>query len=159
MSEATLRRDIAASDISLDSSIQVSILAYDALCVNRYTVLFKKLPILDEAARIHPDSWWWLKADGCDLTSGLSESVSGKWSGDVNIDQEALKKLYQAYQNKLSFVSELGTSDDKKFMDDLVQIETETVEEIKLINSCTTHNYREYIIIIIFFCNYSSYWK
>ena len=29
--------------------------------------------------------WWWVKGDGCDLTSGLGESVSHEWSGDENL--------------------------------------------------------------------------
>ena len=98
------------------------------------------MSVLDEAASTHSNLWWWVKADGCDLTSGLSESVNGKWSGDVNVDQEALDKLYQVYQTKLSSVNELGTSDDKKFQADLVQIETETVEDVKVINSCKANN-------------------
>lgn len=105
------------------------------VCIVETPSLFKG-PVLDEAVKVHPNSWWWVKADGCDLTSGLSESVNGKWSGDVNIDQEALNKLYQAYQDKLSFLKKIGTKDDKTFQDDLVKIETETVDDIKLINSC-----------------------
>ena len=33
--------------------------------------------VLDEGAKHHRDSWWWVKADGCDLISGLAESTRG----------------------------------------------------------------------------------
>ena len=36
-----------------------------------------------EAACAHPGSGWWMKADGADIASSFSESVSGFQSGDV----------------------------------------------------------------------------
>ena len=38
-----------------------------------------------EAARAHPHSYWWLKADGCDINAGLMESTTLQWNGDVDL--------------------------------------------------------------------------
>ena len=53
--------------------------------------------VLDEAVRSHPDTWWWVKADGTDLVSGLGESVSGEWSGDIDLND----RTYMAYRKHL----------------------------------------------------------
>ena len=42
--------------------------------------------ILDEAANLFPNVNWWIKADGVDIVSGLGESVGGKWTGDVDLN-------------------------------------------------------------------------
>lgn len=42
--------------------------------------------MLDEASKHHPNTWWWLKADGCDVVSGLAESMRGTWSGYVDLN-------------------------------------------------------------------------
>jgi len=41
--------------------------------------------VLDEAAKLNHDTWWWLKVDGCDLIKGLKESTKLMWSGDVDL--------------------------------------------------------------------------
>jgi len=40
---------------------------------------------LYRAATNSADAHWWIKADGCDITPGLTESVKGKWGGDVDL--------------------------------------------------------------------------
>lgn len=67
-----------------------------------------QMSVLDDAARVHPSSWWWIKADGCDFVSGLCESVSGEWSGDVNLNQEVLDSAYKKYKERLEWVMHLG---------------------------------------------------
>ena len=47
-----------------------------------------QINVLDEASATHPSSYWWIKGDGCDIVKGISESVSGKWSGDVDLNDE-----------------------------------------------------------------------
>ena len=64
--------------------------------------------MLDEAAWAHPRSWWWLKADGADLVSGLGESVAGIWSGDVDIADGALERAHKSYDQQLQFMGQLG---------------------------------------------------
>ena len=60
--------------------------------------------VLDEATSVHPNSWWWIKADGCDLVSGLTGSVSGEWSGDINLNPEVLEKLFKEYKEHINFL-------------------------------------------------------
>ena len=62
---------------------------------------------MDEAARVHPQSWWWVKADGCDLVSGLSESVRGQWNGAVDLNDNSLQQQFKAYQYELEFVKKI----------------------------------------------------
>ena len=38
-----------------------------------------------------------LRADGCDLVSGLGESVQQVWSGDVDLADGKVQKMHDAY--------------------------------------------------------------
>ena len=53
---------------------------------------------MDEAARSHPEVWWWVKGDGCDVTSGLQESVYHK-SSDVHLGDGKLQALFLIASN------------------------------------------------------------
>lgn len=64
--------------------------------------------MLDMAAKAHPNSYWWIKADGCDVLQGLCESVHGVWSGDVDLNDGILEKEYAAYKQRTLDVSKLG---------------------------------------------------
>ena len=57
--------------------------------------------VLDDAAKHHPDAWWWLKADGCDINQGLKESLQRQWSGDVDLNDGSLQKQYDDYINRI----------------------------------------------------------
>ncbi len=70
--------------------------------------------MLDEAAKSHPNSWWWIKADGCDLVKGLGESMRSKWSGDVDLNDGALAKLRESYESRLHFIGTIGLNDRKE---------------------------------------------
>ena len=62
-----------------------------------------QLAVLDEAARSHPEVWWWVKGDGCDVTSGLQESVDHKWSGDVDLGNGLwFIKLHQDFSSGIA---------------------------------------------------------
>ena len=63
--------------------------------------------VLDEAAQA-PDSWWWLKTDGCDIVKGLKESTKLQWSGDVDLNDGSLQEQYETYGKHLEFVKKLG---------------------------------------------------
>ena len=69
--------------------------------------------VLDEAVQIHPNAWWWVKADGCDLISGLAESTKGVWHGDVDLNDGDLKKQYDVYQNRLLEVGSIKMRSDR----------------------------------------------
>ena len=64
--------------------------------------------VLKEAKRVHPDSWWWLKADGCDVVSGLKESVKNEWSGDVDQNDGRVRELHAEYKECLMFLEAVG---------------------------------------------------
>ena len=70
-----------------------------------------QLAILDEAARSHPEVWWWVKGDGCDVTSGLQESVDHKWSGDVDLGNGKVQALFIEYTDRQKFISNIGLGD------------------------------------------------
>lgn len=59
---------------------------------------------LDEASRVHPDTNWWIKADGVDVVSGLEESMRLEWHGDIDLADGKLQRQYQAYRDRLKFV-------------------------------------------------------
>lgn len=77
-----------------------------------------------------------IKADTCDLRSGLMESVRGIWSGDVDLGDGAVDKHYSSYQSECSIVKKLGSETNltltlpslrqliKKWEDDIEFLET-----------------------------------
>ena len=70
--------------------------------------------MLDKAAKAHPTSTWWIKADGIDLMKGLCESVGGIWSGDADINDGSLEKQYMAYKQRTIDINELSIGDSAK---------------------------------------------
>ena len=91
---------------------------------------------MDEAARVHPESWWWIKADGCDLVSGLGESVRGEWNGDVDLNDGAISHLYNEYQQHLDFVTSIGgekRSDHVSLKNDLCRLKQHMAEDIEFV--------------------------
>lgn len=82
--------------------------------------------------RVHPHSWWWIKADGCDIVSGISESVSGEWSGDVNMKQGALDSAYKKYKDRLQWVMGVGLEARKEdLLEDLDTISRQVTYDIE----------------------------
>ena len=63
--------------------------------------------ILDEAHQVCPNSQWWIKADGCDLVSGLGESVQQVWGGDVDLADGKMQKMHDAYLKRLREISHI----------------------------------------------------
>ena len=66
------------------------------------------MEVLREAKRVHPDAWWWVKADGCDIVGGLEESMKKEWSGDIDLNDGAANKLHQDYMESLRFLAAVG---------------------------------------------------
>ena len=66
--------------------------------------------MLDQANGAHPGVWWWVKADGCDLTSGSGESMRHTWTGDVDVHvyDGKLEALFDEYMGWREFVEGLG---------------------------------------------------
>ena len=51
-----------------------------------------------------------MKADGCDLVSGLEESVRHEWNGDVDLGSGELQILYDQYMHRLTSLLSLLSS-------------------------------------------------
>ena len=97
-----------------------------------------QIAVLDEAASVHPNSWWWIKADGYDLVKGLTESVSGEWSGDVNLYPEVLEKLFEEYKERLRFLNGLGLQDRANsavLQSDITTVKEQIINDIKFITN------------------------
>ena len=65
------------------------------------------MAILDKACTLHPQANWWIKGDGCDLVSGLEESLQQEWNGDVDVENGELQRLYRTYQDHLKMIENL----------------------------------------------------
>ena len=63
---------------------------------------------LDEACRLHPDAKWWIKADGCDIVSGLEESLRLEWNGDVDFGTSEVQLLYSLYRRRLELLDKIA---------------------------------------------------
>ena len=74
--------------------------------------------MLDSTASVGgPNTWWWLMGDGCDLVSGLKESVKLEWSGDVDVNTGELQQSYRDYTDLLSFASSVGRTKGSQIPD------------------------------------------
>lgn len=96
--------------------------------------------MLDEAAEMHPNSWWWIKGDGVDLQSGLGESMRKKWSGDVDLNDGKLQEHYASYMEELSFIQNLDVTDRKKLLEDLCSVSANTVQHLEFVTKSKLSN-------------------
>ena len=83
---------------------------------------YLKIAVIERAATLNPDTWWWIKGDGVDVVKGLWESVKGQWAGDVDLNDGELQLLYQKLQNQLQWVEGIGLEQRnsiERIMDDL----------------------------------------
>ena len=64
--------------------------------------------MLDEEAKAHPFTYWWLKADGADVVGGLCESVRGEWSGDIDLADGNLKRARNQYLGRIRLNDLIG---------------------------------------------------
>ena len=79
--------------------------------------------MLKSAANTKSNGDWWIKVDSCDLTSGLMESVDGKWKGDIDLNDGELQALYQDYQDKQKVCASLGLEEPRSISSIQFQIE------------------------------------
>jgi len=94
--------------------------------------------VLDQANKAHPGVWWWVKGDGCDLKSGLGESLSHVWSGDEDLCDGKLPALYSNYHDRREFVQKLGLQGLKgrwNISIDLHSLEMELCGDIEFLTS------------------------
>ena len=64
--------------------------------------------MLKKLADVNPNSQWWKKGDGTDAIKGLWESVSGVWSGDIDLNDRKLDQLYKEFEKKIKWAKDLG---------------------------------------------------
>ena len=90
--------------------------------------------VLDDAAKHHPHSWCWLKADGCDVNLGLKESVKRQWSGDVDFNDGLLQKQHDAYISRIEQANTIGL-EGGSVVDQLTLLSSNLKEDLKFISS------------------------
>ena len=65
-----------------------------------------------KAAKLRsPKGRWWIKADACDIKSGIRESMEHKWSGDVDMGDGQVEKQHKAYIERLEYITEITQKD------------------------------------------------
>ena len=64
--------------------------------------------MLKKLAAVNPNARWYIKGDGTDVVKGLWESVSGEWSGDMDLNDGKLSQLYKESQDRLAWVKCIG---------------------------------------------------
>ena len=94
------------------------------------------MTVIEEAAKSHPNSWWWLKADGCDLNKGLKESARGQWSGDVDHNDGSLQKQFESYKSRLDIAATIGLNGGKEVaLKDLDKAKDEISKDLQYVTS------------------------
>ena len=89
------------------------------------------MPNFKKAAAEKPGGDWWIKADSCDLSTGLMESVEGKWHGDVDLNDGQLTRLYKTYKERQQLCLELGLKEPRTIFNTELQAENIRNEVIK----------------------------
>ena len=64
---------------------------------------------LKQAKESNPQGRWWIKADAFDVRKGLRESMRGTWSGDQDLGDGTLQRLYADYKARCPFIKKLAT--------------------------------------------------
>ena len=59
-----------------------------------YDLLYRGMYVLNTASRNAQGVRLWIKADGVDV---VKESVKGEWSGDVDMNDASVSKLFSAF--------------------------------------------------------------
>ena len=68
------------------------------------------------------------------MVSGLGESVSGEWSGDIDLNDGKLKQMYMAYRKRLDFISSInGEEEDIQLLRQQIVQDVDFVTSSKLI--------------------------
>ena len=78
--------------------------------------------ILDKLAEKCPGGRFSIKADVCDVNKGLRESLKHVWSGDSDLGDGSLQKLYDLYMERRNFYGKLGLGERRgKILTDLAE--------------------------------------
>lgn len=96
---------------------------------------------MDEAKKAHPKAHWWLKADGCDLVKGLSDSVDHERTGDVDLNDGKIAEQHKNFLSRLSLVvgicRDVTKSTERKCTLDDFRVEQSALrEDITYLQQC-----------------------
>ena len=89
---------------------------------------------LEDAHRIHPSARWWVKADGCDIVSGLEESLRNVWHGDVDLGTGELQVKYQKYLDRLKRIQSIVTLSVQDVLCVLLQEKVDLIKDLQLVS-------------------------
>ena len=93
-----------------------------------------KINVLDEACKANRDSWWRLKADGCDELKGLKESTKMEWSGDVDLADGSIQQQFEKYRQRLDHAGKVGL-DRASATRELEQVLTDVKNDLEFLCS------------------------
>ena len=82
-----------------------------------------------------PDSRWWMKSDGCDVVSGLMESMRNEWNGDVDLGDGAVQKQHATYCERLQDIEDLSNCDTFSLGSCLQKSHSQLIEDGLFIDS------------------------
>lgn len=97
-------------------------------------ILCRQIATLEEAHRVHPSARWWVKADGCDIVSGLEESLRNEWNGDVDLGTGELQAMYQNYLDRLKRISSILASSAQDTLDLLRREKINIFEDLQFVS-------------------------
>ena len=93
-----------------------------------------QIATLEEAHRVHPSARLWVKADGCDIVSGLEESLRNVWHGDVDLGTGELQVMYHKYLDRLKRIQSIVTSSVQDMLYVLLQEKVDLVEDLQFVS-------------------------
>lgn len=77
-----------------------------------------------------------MKADGCDMVSGLEESLRNEWNCDVDLGTGELQTMYQMYLDRLKRISSMVTSSAQDALCVLLQEKIDLAEDLQFALQC-----------------------
>ena len=95
-----------------------------------------QMTTLVEAHQAHPSVRWWIKADGCDIVSGLEEPLRNEWNGDVDLGTGYLQEMYNKYVGRLKRIKTVATLGVQDALGVLLQEKTDLTEDLKFQMVC-----------------------
>lgn len=100
-----------------------------------YTKLIMQIATIEQAATQFPESYWWIKSDGCDVVSGLMESTRKVWNGDVDLGDGLVQEQHEAYLKRLKFIDSLSECDEVTLGSKLQTLYEHLADDGKFIDS------------------------
>ena len=61
----------------------------------------------------------------------MGKSVSGEWSGDVDLNDGKLKQMYMAYRKHLDFISSINREEEE----DIQLLRQQTLQDVDFVTS------------------------